>query len=138
MLYFDLTVGTWVRTPGSTSPPQMTPVLTIGGVFEMPVQFCRGTDIEQTGASEWFAGIKVSGDHTGEYVAEDDAPTNGGDGSTVFSMDLTTVAAKAYFTANPTADTVSAAFQIAYTVDSVERRTTPFPIVLQNDYLQDQ
>ncbi len=104
----------------------------------MAVQFCRGADIEQTGASDWFAGIKISGDHAGSYVADDDAPTTGGDGSTVFSMDLTTNDAKAYFVANPSSDTVNAAFQIAYTVDSVERRTTPFPVVLQNDYLQDQ
>jgi threonine synthase len=74
----------------------------------------------------------------GAYVATDNAPTTGGDGSTVFSMDLTTNDAKAYFTANPTADTVNAAFQIAYTVDTIERRTTPLPIVLQNDYLQNQ
>ena len=109
-----------------------------GGFFETAVQFCRGTDIESTGASSFFAGIKIYGDYSGAYVDTDNAPTTGGDGSTVFSMDLTTNDAKAYFTANPTADTVNAAFQIAYTVDTIERRTTPLPIVLQNDYLQNQ
>jgi len=138
MLYYDLNIESWVRKPGSTSPPQMTPVLTIGGFFETAVQFCRGTDIESTGASSFFAGIKIYGDYSGAYVDTDNAPTTGGDGSTVFSMDLTTNEAKAYFTANPTADTVNAAFQIAYTVDTIERRTTPLPIVLQNDYLQNQ
>ena len=138
MLYFDLDVGTWVKKPGSTSPPQMTPVLTIGGVYELAIQFCRGTDVEETGASAWFAGVKIADDHAGDYLDSDNAPTTGGDGSIVFSIDLTTVAAKAYFTTNPTEDTVKAIVQFAYTVDSIERRTTPFPVVIQNDYIQDQ
>lgn len=136
MLYYDLDLGAWVRNPGSSSPPQMTPVLTIGGVFELPVQFIRGTELEDIGASSVEAVLKIAGDYTGDRLAEDNVPTTGGDGSLVFALDLTTSDAAAYFTANPTADTVDAAVQISYVSDSIERRVVPFSVVLQNDYLQ--
>ena len=138
MLFYDLDINAWVRTPGSKSPPQMTPVLTIGGVFEIAVTFVQDGAIYDPLASSYYLGAKLAGDMAGAYIAHDSAPTTGGDAQQVFSLDLTTVAAKAYFTTNPTEDTVAAVLQLKYVADSIERRTVPMAIVLQNDYLQDQ
>ena len=138
MLYYDLDIGTWVRTPGSTSPPQMTPVLTIGGVFDISISFVQDGAVIDPAASSYYLGVKLSGNMTGAYVASNSSPVTGGDAQQTFSLDLTTTEAKAYFTTNPTADTVAAVLQLKFVVDSIEKRTAALSIVLQNDYLQDQ
>ena len=131
-------IGAWVRNPGSLSPPPIIPVLSVGGVFDVPVQFCCGTEIANAGAQDMFLGIKPADSPAGDYIASNNSPIQTSSGLYVFSVDLTTTDAKAYFTANPTELTQDAAMQIAFTQDGVERRTVPLGIVIQNDYLQDQ
>lgn len=137
MFFYDLTLNAWVRKPGSKSPPEMIPVLCVGGVFDFLVTFCDGTKIENPTASAWFGGIKIKDDFSGDYIASDNAPEVGGDEEMRFSFDLTTVLAKAYFAANPTEATANAAIQISMTDGfGIVRRTQPLFIILQNDYLQ--
>lgn len=138
MLFFDLDLGAWVRNPGSESPPQVSPVLTVGAVYDIEVTFVHGTSSQSTSGGTFYGGIKLKGDYSGTVVAADAAPTFGGQESVIFSIDLTTTDAKAYFTANPTADTVEAVFVIAATLDTTEFKTPPLEITLQNDYFADQ
>jgi len=136
MFFYDLTLNAWVRKPGSKSPPEMTPVMGVGGVFDFPVTFCKGVETENPLATAWLGGIKIEGDNAGSYVASDAAPEVDGAESMRFVFDLTTVAASAYFVANPTADTVNAVVQIGFTdAFATERRTQPLRVVIQNDYL---
>jgi len=134
MLYFDLTLGAWVNTPGSSSPPFMEPVLTVGASYQLLVTFCRGTEPEIVSGGTFYGGIKIKGDYAGTITASDNAPVEDGNGAIVFTLDLDTVNGKEYFTSNPTVDTVSAAFVITATIDELEFKTPPFPITLQNDY----
>ena len=134
MLYFDLTLGAWVNNPGSSSTPQMEPVLTIGASYQLLVTFCRGTEIENVSGGTFYGGIKVKSDYQGTVTASDAAPLESGEESIVFTMDLNTVAGKEYFTTNPTVDTVAAVFVVEATIDAAEFKTPPFPITLQNDY----
>lgn len=138
MIFFDLDLGAWVRNPGSDSPPQMEPVLTVGATYHLLVKFIRGTTVQDPSGGTLYGGLKLKSDYSGDILADDAAPTVNGDGSAAFSIDLTTVAAKAYFTANPTADTTDAVFVIAATIDDYEFKTPPFSITLQNDYLPEQ
>ena len=138
MQFYDLDIGAWVRTPGSITPPPIQPVLTIGATYQIEVTFCRGGQIENALGGTFFGGIKIKGDYSGDTVASDSSPVQTGDVSTVFTMDLTTTEGKAYFTANPTADTVAAVFVIAATIDDTEFKTAPMELTLQNDYFSDQ
>jgi len=135
MFFYDLDLNAWVRKPGSKSPPEMVPVVAIGGVFDFPTTLCRGSVTEAPTAQGWFAGLKLAGDFAGEYLAIDAAPEISGDDSVVFIFDLTSQIQ--YFTDNPTADTVGGAIQVSWNdAFGVERRTQPLAIVIQNDYLQ--
>jgi len=139
MFYYDLTLNAWVRKPGSKSPPEMTPVLCLGGVFDFNVTFCDGARIENPAASAWIGGIKMAGNPTGEYVASDTDPEVDGTEAMRFMFDLTGTEnpAAVHFAANPTLATAIAVIQIGFTdAFGIERRTTPLQIVLQNDYLQ--
>lgn len=138
MLFYDLTLGAWVRNPGSESPPQISPVLTVGAKYQLDVAFVNGTEIQSVAGGTFYGGIKIKGDYSGDVVASDDSPTFDGDESAVFNMDLTTTEGKAYFTANPTVDTVAAVFVIAATIDVDEFKTAPLEITLQNDYFPEQ
>jgi hypothetical protein len=138
MLFYDLDLGAWVRNAGSSAPPQMVPVLTTGGTFQIPVLFVRGTSTESVSGGTFFGGIKIAGDHSGSYVASDASPTVDGDGSVLFQLDLDTTDAKAYFVANPTEETANAAFEVAMTANGSKMKTVPMLVVLQNDYLKDQ
>lgn len=136
MFFYDLNLSAWVRKPGSKSPPEMTPVMGIGGVFDFQVAFCRSIQIENPIASAWLAGIKVEGDYSGDYVASDNAPEVDGNESMRFIFDLTTAEASAYFTANPMKESFYAIVQIKYTdAFAVERVTSPLRVVIQQDYL---
>lgn len=137
MLFYDLALGAWVRKPGSNSPPWVSPVLTIGSKFQVPIQFCEGGKLTVPAASSWLAGLKIANDFAGDYVASDGSPTSEGTDVLTFTLDLTTGDAAAYFTANPTSPTVAGAFQIGFTVDGIESKTVPLAITLQNSYLQD-
>ena len=134
MLFYDLDLGAWVRSPGSQSPPQMVPCLTIGGVYQIEAAFTKGEAVQNLSGGTFFGGVKIKSDYAGEALASDSSPSQNGDESIVFSLDLTTDSAKSYFVANPTADTASAVFVIAATVDGVEFKTSPFELVIQNDY----
>lgn len=134
MIYYDLNIGSWVRTPGSVTSPPIQPVLTIGATYQIEVTFCRGETIENVMGGTFYGGIKVKGDYAGDVVADDATPVQIGDNGVVFAIDLTTVAGKAYFTANPTIDTVAAVFVIAATIETTEFKTAPLEITLQNDY----
>ena len=138
MLFFDLDLGAWVSRPGGTSPPQMTPVLTVGAIYQMPVTFIRGEQLQSVGGGTFYAGIKIKSDFAGTVGAGDATPTIDGEQAVIFSMDLTTTDGKAYFTANPTADTVSAVFVVVATIDAGEFKTPPFEVTLQNDYFSDK
>ena len=138
MLFYDLDLGTWVKKPGSTSPPIMTPVLTIGGSFKIPVKFCQGGNVQGSGATATFCGLKLTSDFTGDYLASDNAPTFDGDQNQTFTLDLDQTSAKTYFTDNPTEPNVSCAIQFVFTLLTETFRTVPFPVLLQNDYLQNQ
>jgi len=138
MFFYDLSINAWVRKPGSNSPPEMTPVMCIGAIFDFPVTFCAGVATENPIATAWIGGIKLEGDATGEYVASDSAPEVDGAEMMRFVFDLTTGTdpAALYFAANPTAETVAAVVQIGFTdAYSNVRRTQPLRIVLQKDYL---
>ncbi len=136
MLYYDLDLSAWVRKPGSTSPPWMEPVITLGGVQIVTVLFCRGATPAVISTSEtWLAGIKAAGDYAGAYIASSTTPENRDGESVTFEMDLTTPEAAAYFTANPTASLVACELQIEVTVDSVKTVTTRLPVTLQNSIL---
>lgn len=134
MLFFDLDRGTWVERPGSATPPQSIPVLTIGAVYQIPVAFIRGELVENVMGATFYGGIKIKSDYSGDVVASDAAPTQDGEEAVVFSIDLTTTSGKAYFTTNPTVDSVSAVFVVLATIDEAEFKTPPFEIALQNDY----
>ena len=134
MLYFDLTLGAWVNSPGSVSTPMMEPVLTVGASYQLLVSFCRGTEIEVVSGGTFYGGIKIKGDYAGTITASDNAPVEDGEGAIVFTMDLDTVEGKEYFTENPTLDTVQAVFVIEATIDDIEFKTPPFNLTLQNDY----
>lgn len=138
MIYYDLNLGTWVRLPGSVSPPQTTPVLTVGASYRVEVTFCRGDAIENVMGGTFYGGIKIKGDYSGEVVASDADPDQIGNNGIVFSINLTTTEGKAYFTSNPTLDTVPAVFVIAATIEENEFKTSPLEIILQNDYFPDQ
>lgn len=138
MLFYDLTIGAWVRTPGSTAPPPIQPVLTIGATYQIEVTFCRAGNIENVMGGTFYGGIKIKGDYAGAVVASDATPDQIGDNGVVFAANLTTTAGKAYFTANPTVDTVAAVFVIAATIDETEFKTAPLEITLQNDYFPEQ
>ena len=138
MIYYDLEINAWVRTPGSVSAPPIQPVLTIGATYQIEVTFCRGAEIENVMGGTFYGGIKIKGDYAGDVVADDDAPDQIGDNGIVFNIDLTTAEGKAYFTDNPTTDTVSAVFVIAATIETTEFKTTPLEITLQNDYFPEQ
>ena len=135
MLFYDLALNCWVRNPGSTSPPPIVPVLTVGSVAQMMVKFCKGEEIV-TSFTAFSAGIKISGDFTGEYIAQDDAPSELGGDSYVFQFDLTTPESRAYFTENPTAEIFTAAIMIGYTESEIDGATGPLEIAIQNSYLQ--
>ncbi len=137
MLFYDLDLGAWVRTPGSTSPASMTPVLTIGSTFHIAVQFCRGAEIDNPESVSWVAGIKAAGDFHGAAIASNTSPTEGESG-VEFVMDLTTDEAKVYFVTNPLADTQSAVFQVKFGSGSDIQITCPLPVVIQNNYLEDE
>ena len=136
MLFYDLDLGAWVRCPGSSSPAWMTPVLTIGSTFQIIVRFCRGEDIVDPGASAWLAGIRPSGVFSGDFIASDDAPQQDGSDGNIFILDLTTDAASAYFTENPSAEIQNASLQIKMTTGDGDMLTCPLEIVIQNSYLQ--
>lgn len=138
MLYYDLDIGAWVRTPGSVTPPQIQPVLTIGATYQIDATFCRGENIENVMGGTFYGGIKIKGDYNGSVVASDSSPEQIGDNGIVFAIDLTTTAGKAYFTANPTLDTVAAVFVIVATIDESEFKAAPLEITLQNDYFPEQ
>ena len=138
MLYFDLNAGAWVGRPGSETPPVMVPVLTVGATYQIEVSFVRGSDVENVLGGTFYGGVKLKGDYSGTILADDAAPVQNGEESIIFSIDLTTTDAKAYFTENPTEDTVSAVFVVAATISDYEFKTPPFEIVLQNDYLTEQ
>lgn len=138
MLYFDLDLNDWVRKPGSTAPPWMEPVLTIGSVFEISFTFCRGGAVEFVSPSNtWLCGIKLQGDYSGPYVASSTTATNQnqGDPGTSFILDLTTSEASAYFTANPTESIAACELQVKFTVGSAVTATTRLPLTLQNTLL---
>ena len=138
MLYYDLNIGSWIRTPGSESPASIQPVLTVGATYPIEVTFCRGTTVENVMGGTFYGGIKIKGDYSGDVVADDSSPVQIGDNGVVFTMDLTTVAGKAYFTANPTTDTADAVFVIVATIEEAEFKTAPLEITLQNDYFPEQ
>lgn len=136
MLYFDLDANDWVRRPGSTSPPWMEPVLTLGSVYEISVQFCRGGATVSVSSSEtWLAGVKIQGDYSGAYIASTTTAINRGGPDTAFILDLSTVEASAYFTVNPTESIAPCEFQVKYTVGTKTTATTRLPITLQNTIL---
>jgi len=113
----------------------MTPVITIGASALMLVKFCKGEEI-MSGFSSMTGGIKIAGDFDGEYVAEDASPSISGVDAFVFQFDLSTPEASAYFTENPTAETVKAVIQLAYNDGETDGATVPLAIVIQNTYLQ--
>jgi len=136
VLYFDLDLNDWVRKPGSTSPPWSEPVLTLGSTYEITVIFCRGGIIESVSSTEtWLAGVKLQGDYSGDYIASTTTAINRGGSDTSFILDLTTVAAAAYFTANPTESIAACEFQVKYTIGTSVTATTRLPITLQNTIL---
>jgi hypothetical protein len=136
VLYFDLDVNDWVRKPGSTSPPWMEPVLTLGSVFEIAVTFCRGGEVVSVSSSDtWLCGIKLQGDYSGPYVASSTTAINRGGPDTSFILDLTTVAGATYFTDNPTESIAACELQVRSTVGSVVTATTRLPVTLQNAIL---
>lgn len=134
MLFYDLNLNSWVRSPGSTAPAPMTPVLTIGATALMLVKFCKGEEIV-TSFSAVGAGIKIYGDFDGDYVSQDNAPSESGGDAFVFQFDLSTPEASAYFTANPTEETAKAVIQLSYTESGTDGVTVPLSIILQNTYL---
>jgi len=134
MLFYDLDLNSWVRAPGSSSPSQMTPAITVGSTSLMLVKFCKGEKIV-TSFSAVTAGIKISGDFDGSFIAQDNSPTESGGDAFVFQFNLSTSAALAYFTAHPSADVAKAIIQLSYTESGVTSQTTPLAIILQNTYL---
>jgi len=111
----------------------MEPVLTLGSVFEINILFCRGSSVELISSSEtWLCGIKLQGDYSGAYVASTTTAINRGTPDTAFILDLSTVAAAAYFTANPTESIAACELQVKYTIGTSVTATTRLPITLQN------
>lgn len=134
MLFYDLDITAWVRKPGSSSPPAILPVLTIGSKLTLSVQFVRGLAVETLAALP-MAGVKTKGDFSGAYLASDNAPNDNGDGSYSFVLDLTTIAAKAPFVSSPTSETVDCVFQVSAQIDGNALHTPTLSVTLQNDYL---
>tara|TARA_R110000796_G_scaffold554_2_gene1969 strand:+ start:1746 stop:2159 length:414 start_codon:yes stop_codon:yes gene_type:complete len=137
MLYYDTALASWVDRPGSKSAPWITPVLTVGATHAISVTFIDGYDTQNVSGATWFLGVKSTLDFAGDYVGSNAAPTESGEDAIDFILDLDTVAAKAYFTANPTVDTLACTLQITWTITNKEV-TAPMDVVLQNTYLQDQ
>jgi len=135
MNFYDLELCRWVRTPGSDQPPWTVPVLQIGGDYSFSVQFCRGAEIVDDGADTFVAGVKTADNFTGAYVASDTSPVTGGSGETIFTFDLTTTAAKAYFTTNPTAGDVDGVIQVAFEVGTETTITVPLTCQILNSYI---
>ena len=138
MITYDLDLDAWVRSPGSSAPPPMTPVLTVGSMHVVPVLFVRGASVEPVTGATFFCGIKITGDFTGPYVGSDSTPTKGGDGTIYFAIDLDTTAANAYFAVNTNEETASAELQVVMTLNGVKTKTTPLAVVLQQDYTPDK
>ena len=137
MLYYDTALASWVDRPGSKSAPWITPVLTVGSTHAISVTFVDGFEPQDVSGATWFLGVKATLDHDGVYVGSNIAPTEDGEGAMTFILDLDNVAGLAYFTANPTADTLACTLQITWTITNKEV-TAPMDVVLQNTYLQDQ
>jgi exo-beta-1,3-glucanase (GH17 family) len=112
----------------------MEPVLTVGATYPIEVTFCDGPLLVSIFDTTLTAGIKIKSDYAGDIVAEDLAPFRDGQERVVFSVDLTTEAANAYFVANPTAESVNAVLVVDYEIDSVVSKTVPFDLVLQKNY----
>lgn len=111
----------------------MEPVVTLGGIQIITLSFCRGTvPVVISSGETWLAGIKITGDYSGDFVASSTAPTNRSGADTTFALDLTTEGAAAYFTANPTASIVACELQVEFTIDGVKTVTTRLPVTLQN------
>jgi hypothetical protein len=111
----------------------MEPVLTLGSVYEINVFFCRGADPVSVSSSEtWLCGLKIAGDYSGAYIASTTTAINRGQPDTAFVLDLSTVAAAAYFTANPTESIAACELQVKYTIGTAVTATTRLPVTLQN------
>ena len=137
MLYYDTALASWVDRPGSKNAPWMTPVLTVGAIHAITVDFIDGFDSLNVSGATWFLGVKSTLDFAGDYIGTNSTPTEDGENAITFLLDLDTVAANAYFTLNPTVDTLACTLQITWTIDD-KQVTTPLDVVLQNTYLQDQ
>lgn len=135
MLFYDLEINSWVRKPGSTSPPEISPVLSIGGKYSISITFCRGTTVVVIAPDSIVAAIKIEGDMLGTSVARTTTYTAGDLENILVVMDLTTVDANAYFTANPTAESGKAIFQLAYVISSVPTVLSQLNLTLQATYL---
>jgi hypothetical protein len=136
MLFYDLALNSWVRAPGSTSPPWITPVVGIGSRFNVFVSFCEGETLIMPEATAWNAVLRLDGDFSGTEVSSTTDAISTGENAIIFILDLTTVDASAYFVNNPTYPTAKCQFQIGYTLDGDPQRTAPLEIILQNDYAQ--
>jgi len=135
MLFYDIEKMAWIRKPGSTIPAWNPIVLPSGAVSSIDVTFVRGYSVEEMGGvTSWNARIRAYGDYAGTIIAQTTDPVENGDYVQTFSFDLNTVA---YFTANPAEDTLKAIVQIRWVIDSIERKTIPLTIYIQNDYLKD-
>lgn len=136
MLFYDLELGAWVRTPGSTAPPQMVPCLSVGATYDVAVQFCCGSQIEAIGADDFELVIKPKSAPTGAAIAEADTPIQASTARYVFAVALTPESAGAYFVANPSELTQDAVIQIGFTQDSAQRFTAPLEVAIQTSYIQ--
>ena len=136
MLFYDLDQSAWVRQPGSNSPPWSTPVLPISGKSNVAIQFLEGGEVITPAASDWMAVVNLDGDFSANHLAESITPFDDGTGAVVFTLDLTTPEALAYFTANPDEPTVKCQLQIGFTYQGDSKRTVALAVILQNDYIQ--
>jgi hypothetical protein len=131
MLIYDLDINAWVQRPGDSTPPQMTPALVAGGTYSIGVQFYRGSELQDMGAaSAWLARIRVIGDHAGTPIATADSADEDGENAIVFSLEIET----AYFTTNPTLESVDCVLAIGYTLDGVSSLLSTLPVTIQNSY----
>lgn len=131
MLIYDLDLNAWVQRPGDSTPPQMTSALVAGGTYSLGVQFYRGSELQDMGAaSSWLARIRVVGVYTGTPIATASTAAEDGENIIVFSLTIGT----AYFTTNPTLESVDCVLAIGYTLDGISSLLTTLPVTIQNSY----
>ena len=136
MLFYDLDLRAWTRSAGSKSPPEITPVLTVGGKYPISVQFVRGAVSSPLISDNCQGSLNLAGDFTNDPIAVDSSPFEDGKSSIVFTLDLSNLTTFTYFADNPTESTVKAVFTVSCVASVEAVITAPLTVILQNSYPQ--